>query len=53
VQRADQLRRKAKLYRRAASQPTQGGSDADRVLREMAHRLEREAADADKAEEGS
>jgi hypothetical protein len=53
MQRADELRRKAKLCWRAASQPTQGGSDADRVLRELAHRLEREAADADKAQEGS
>lgn len=46
--RADELRRKAELYRRAASHPTQGGGAADRVLQELAERLEREAVEAEK-----
>jgi hypothetical protein len=38
---ADKLRRKAELFRRAASQPTEGGRRTDSLLVAMAERLER------------
>ena len=41
--REQELRRKAALYRRVASAPTQGGTTADWVLIALAERLEREA----------
>jgi hypothetical protein len=40
---ANKLRRKAKLCRRAAGIPTQGGHNADDVLLTLAEELEREA----------
>ena len=42
--RADNLRRRAELSRRAASHPTEGGKKTDRILLLLAERLEREAA---------
>jgi hypothetical protein len=40
---AARLRRKAKLCRRAAGVPTQGGHNADSILLTLADDLEREA----------
>jgi hypothetical protein len=40
---AARLRRKAKMCRRAAAIPTQGGHNADKVLLTLADELEREA----------
>ncbi|MBV8337304.1 MAG: hypothetical protein JO358_18060 [Alphaproteobacteria bacterium] len=40
---AKELRRKAALCRRAASVPTTGSTNADRILLELAEQLEREA----------
>jgi hypothetical protein len=39
---ADDRRRKAQLYRRLASIPTEGGHAADRALQVLAAKLERE-----------
>jgi hypothetical protein len=39
-----ELRRKAALCRRAASIPTSGSSNADRILVALAEQLERDAA---------
>jgi hypothetical protein len=47
---ADKLRRRAELLRRAASHPTQGGRNTDRLLLVVAERLEREAAAANEEE---
>jgi hypothetical protein len=41
---ADNLRRRADRARRAASHPTEGSNKTDRLLLEMAERLERDAA---------
>jgi len=49
VTRAQQLRRKAELCRRAASITTQGGLSADRALIELAQRLEQEADGIERA----
>jgi hypothetical protein len=40
---AKELRRKAALCRRAASVPTTGSTNADRILLELAEQLEHEA----------
>jgi len=40
---ARELRRKAALCRRAASVPTTGSTNADRILLELAEQFEREA----------
>jgi len=40
---AKELRRKAALCRRAASVPTTGSTNADRILLELAEQFEREA----------
>jgi hypothetical protein len=40
---AKELRRKAELCRRAASVPTTGSTNADRILLELAQHFEREA----------
>lgn len=53
MKRADELRLKASLYRQTASHSTQGGSAADRILKELADRLEREAAEAERIEPGA
>jgi hypothetical protein len=44
VARARELRRKAALARRAASVPTSGSADIDRVLVLLAEQLERDAS---------
>jgi hypothetical protein len=44
---AVELRRKAALYRRIARIPTSGGGSADRVLLQLADRLDDEAATAE------
>jgi hypothetical protein len=41
--RLDELRQKAARYRRLASMPTTGSARAERVLRELADRLDSEA----------
>jgi hypothetical protein len=43
MSKAAQLREKAALYRRAASIPTEGSHDTDRLLIKLAEDLEREA----------
>ena len=43
VARVQELRRKAALCRRAASIPTSGSGNADRILLGLAERLERDA----------
>ena len=48
VAKAAQLRRKAALCRRAASIPTEGSSQTNRLLLDLAERLEREAAALEK-----
>jgi hypothetical protein len=49
---AQQLRQKAELCRRAASVPTHGGTAADRILIELANRLEQEADAAEGSSDG-
>jgi hypothetical protein len=49
--RADKLRRQAELLRRAASHPTEGSKETDRILLAMAERLEHKAAE-DEAKAG-
>jgi hypothetical protein len=44
VAQVRELRRKAALYRRAASIPTSGSANADRILVGLAEQLERDAA---------
>jgi hypothetical protein len=44
MSKADQLRRKAALWRRAASIPTEGSNQTNRLLLDLAEQLEREAA---------
>jgi hypothetical protein len=39
-----EMRKKAELCRQAAMHPTTGGHRADRLLRDLARQLEREAA---------
>jgi hypothetical protein len=41
--KAAQLRQKAALYRRAANVPTEGSHHTDRLLFELADKLERKA----------
>jgi len=48
MEHPDELRRRARLFRRAASRPTEGGGSADRLLRVLADWLERDAAIADR-----
>jgi len=43
------LRAKAELIRRAATAPTTGGEKTDRLLLEIAARLEREADELERA----
>jgi hypothetical protein len=43
MSKAAQLKQKAALYRRAASIPTEGSHRTDRLLIELAEKLEREA----------
>jgi hypothetical protein len=45
VKNASDVRQLADLYRRLASIPTAGGHSADRLLLELAARLDREAAE--------
>jgi hypothetical protein len=45
---AAQLRQKAALCRRAASIPTEGSNQTNRLLLDLAERLEREAAALEK-----
>jgi hypothetical protein len=40
--RAEKLRRRSELLRRAAGHPTEGGTNTDRILLAMVERLERE-----------
>jgi hypothetical protein len=51
--KAAQLRRQAALCRRAASIPTEGSNHTNRLLLDIAERLEREAAALDKQEADS
>lgn len=44
MERLRELRRKAEQLRRVASVPTQGGAVEDRILIELAERLDQEAA---------
>jgi hypothetical protein len=50
---AVRLRRKAKMCRRAAAIPTQGGQNADRVLWTLADELEREADELERTAEAA
>ena len=48
MSKAAQLRQKAALCRRAANIPTEGSSQTNRLLLDLAERLEREAAALEK-----
>jgi hypothetical protein len=45
--RRTELRQQASIYRRLAGMPTEGGHEEDRILRAVADKLEREAAELD------
>ena len=45
-----EMRKKAELCRQAAMHPTTGGHRADRLLRDLARQLEREAAMLEQSE---
>ena len=48
-QAAEELRRKAALCRRAAQIATEGGTRADRILLQLAERLDRQATELEEA----
>jgi hypothetical protein len=48
MEHPNELRRRARLFRRAASHPTEGGRSADRLLFVLADWLERDADIADR-----